>query len=100
MSARKKGEKPRGSARRAGGKALPFEKRLARLEEIVENLEAGEVPLEKSLGLYEEGLEHLRACHLAIDEAERKIRAVVRGRGGLRAEPFAPPEDDEGADEA
>ena len=90
MAARAKGSRGKGG-KGAGGETGTFEKRLARLERIVEDLERGDAPLEKSLVLYEEAVEHLRACHSLLDEAEGKIQALVRSGGGFRMKEFASP---------
>ncbi len=78
---------------------LPFEKCLARLERIVENLESGEVPLEKGLAFYEEGVGLLRECHRKLDEAERKIQVLVRSGGGFKLKDFAGKARDEASEE-
>ncbi len=67
----------------------PFEKALERLEEIVEILEAGDAPLEKSLALFEEGVALSRGCNKRLDEAERRLEALVRKAGGDVAEPLS-----------
>jgi len=59
-----------------------FEASLDRLEEIVELLEAGELPLEKSLTLFEEGVELSRRCNSRLDEAERRLEVLVRRADG------------------
>jgi exodeoxyribonuclease VII small subunit len=70
-------------ARESGGGEEPaFETSLERLEEIVEQLEAGELPLEESLSLFEEGVELSRRCNTRLDEAERRLEVLVRTAGG------------------
>ena len=67
-----------------------FEASLDRLEEIVDLLEAGELPLEKSLTLFEEGVELSRRCNTRLDEAERRLEVLVRRADGRdEAEPLA-----------
>jgi exodeoxyribonuclease VII small subunit len=69
--------------RKARGAGEPaFESSLDRLEEIVELLEAGELPLEKSLTLFEEGVELSRRCNTRLDEAERRLEVLVRKTDG------------------
>ena len=66
-----------------------FEAALARLEEIVEELEKGDLPLEKSLKLFEEGIKLSRVCNKRLEEAERKVEILVKDReGNIKAEPF------------
>ena len=59
-----------------------FEELLAKLEDIVGQLEAGAKPLEESLALYEQGVEALKRCHLILDRAEKRIRLLVKGADG------------------
>ncbi len=66
-----------------------FEAAMARLEEIVQELEKGEGSLEQSLKLFEEGIKLSRICSRRLDEAERKVEILVKGKDGeLKAEPF------------
>jgi exodeoxyribonuclease VII small subunit len=78
-------------------KAPTFEAALAKLEQIVQRLEKGELPLEESLVLYEEGVKLSRLCHTKLEEAEGKIELLLKdSRGDLvpgpdgrpRATPF------------
>ncbi len=73
-------------------KAEPLEKRLARLEAIVERLESGEVALEKSIDLYEEGRLLAAGCLEALEALEQRVRQV-KGEGvdgSLQTEEFEP----------
>ena len=65
-----------------------FEESLKKLEEIVEQLEKGEIPLEKSLALFEEGMKMSTACRKELEEAEGKVEILLRNQGKLQAEPF------------
>ncbi len=66
-----------------------FEAALARLEEIVQELEKGELPLEQSLKLFEEGIRLSRICTKRLDEAERKVEILLKDKNGaIKAEPF------------
>lgn len=50
-----------------------FEQALARLEEIADILEKGELPLADSLKLYEEGAQLASLCTKELTEARQKI---------------------------
>ena len=66
-----------------------FEAAMARLEEIVHALEAGNLSLEDSLRVFEEGTGLLRLCTRRLEEAERRIEILMQDEtGGTRAEPF------------
>jgi exodeoxyribonuclease VII small subunit len=57
---------------------IKFEDALARLEEIVQNLEGGNLPLEESLALYEEGMRLSSICSKKLNEAELKIQVLTK----------------------
>jgi exodeoxyribonuclease VII small subunit len=59
---------------------LPFEQALAKLEEIVRQLEDGNLSLDESLSSYEQGIHHLRHCHVLLQAAERKIMLLTEIR--------------------
>ncbi len=66
-----------------------FEAALARLEEIVQVLEQGDVPLEQSLKLFEEGIKLSRLCAKRLGEAERRVEILLKDRAGnISAQPF------------
>ncbi|MCH7680291.1 exodeoxyribonuclease VII small subunit [candidate division KSB1 bacterium] len=55
-----------------------FEQAIKRLEEIVAELEEGNLPLEESLKIYEEGVELTRFCSIKLNETEDKIKTLVK----------------------
>ena len=59
-----------------------FETLLAKLEEIVSQLEAGERPLDESLTLYESGVAALKRCHSILDKSEKRIRLLLQDAQG------------------
>ncbi|MCK9419803.1 MAG: exodeoxyribonuclease VII small subunit [Nitrospirae bacterium] len=66
-----------------------FERALARLEEIVQKLEQGDLPLEQSLKLFEEGIRLSRICNTRLEEAERKVEILLKDKAGnMVAKPF------------
>lgn len=50
-----------------------FEQSLAELEEIVRELENGEIGLEESLSRYEKGVGLLKRCYAQLQAAEKRI---------------------------
>jgi exodeoxyribonuclease VII small subunit len=70
-----------------------FEESLGELEQIVEQLEAGDLPLERSLELFEKGVRLSRECQKRLDEAERKVEILLKSEDGtVRAVSFDEPE--------
>jgi exodeoxyribonuclease VII small subunit len=66
-----------------------FEAALARLEEIVQELEKGDIPLEQSLKLFEEGIKLSRICNKRLEEAERKVEILIKDKDDVvKAVPF------------
>lgn len=66
-----------------------FETALARLEEIVQKLEQGDLPLEQSLKLFEEGIRLSRICNTRLEEAERKVEVLLKDKAGnMISKPF------------
>ncbi len=66
-----------------------FEAALARLEEIVQELEKGDIPLDQSLKLFEEGIKLSRVCNKRLEEAERRVEILLKDKNGtIKAEPF------------
>jgi exodeoxyribonuclease VII small subunit len=70
-----------------------FEEALAELDEIVHELEEGQLGLEKSLGRYERGVKLLRQCHQLLEGAQRKIELLsgVDDQGNPITRPMADP---------
>jgi exodeoxyribonuclease VII small subunit len=60
----------------------PLGDELARLEEIVRNLEDDDVELDTALALFEEGVARLRAARERLAAAELKVQAVLEAAGG------------------
>lgn len=54
-----------------------FEESLARLEEIVEEMEAGDLPLERAMALFEEGVALGTRCNAQLEEAEKRITILL-----------------------
>ena len=61
----------------AGKKKLELEKAMGELEDIVEQLEAGELTLDKSLKQFEKGVKLSRECQVALSAAEQKVQILM-----------------------
>ena len=59
-----------------------FEASLEALEEIVRQLEDGDLSLEKSLELFEQGIRLSRECQERLSQAERRIEILLRDNQG------------------
>jgi exodeoxyribonuclease VII small subunit len=69
-----------------------FEASLEALEQIVRQLESGDLPLEKSLELFEQGIRLSRECQERLSQAERRIEILLRDNQGRPVvSPFTEP---------
>ena len=72
----------------AAAKKFDLEKSLANLEELVEELESGDLPLETAMKKFEEGIKLTRGCQTALKEAEQKVQILLKSAGGEDLEDF------------
>lgn len=56
---------------------MNFEVKLKRLEEIVGEMESGDLPLERSLKLFEEGVKLSRECNERLQKAELEVKVLL-----------------------
>jgi exodeoxyribonuclease VII small subunit len=90
----------RPSADRAEAAETPpsFEEALAKLEEIVREMEGDQIPLEELLDRYEEGTRLRRLCEDRLESARGRIELLRKNRNGEDVfENFGAPAEEEGA---
>lgn len=59
-----------------------FEQSMSALEDVVRELERGDLPLEDSLKLFEQGVRLSRECQDRLRQAERRIEMLLRDDQG------------------
>lgn len=69
-------------------KKLEYEKAIAELETLVEQLEQGDITLEESLKLYERGVLLTRDCQDALQAADQKVQMLVNQAGNTELVDF------------
>ncbi len=69
-------------------KKFNLEKALKDLENLVEELESGDLPLEKAMQKFEEGIKLTRGCQAALKDAEQKVEVLLKSAGGEELEDF------------
>jgi len=72
---------------------IKFEKAMTRLENIIEELERGDLDIDKSLEIFEEGIKMSRLCSKKLNEAEAKIEKLSKGKKGDLITELFPMED-------
>jgi exodeoxyribonuclease VII small subunit len=65
-----------------------FEDSLTELEQLVSQLEQGDISLEESLKSFERGVTLTRICQKALQEAEQKVQVLIEKNGTQIMEPF------------
>ena len=66
-----------------------FEDSLAEIEQLVTQLEQGEISLEDSLKSFERGVNLTRVCQKALQAAEQKVQILIEKNGTHNLESFA-----------
>jgi len=77
----------------SSAKKFNLEKSLAELEELVEELESGDLPLDKAMKKFEAGIKLTRGCQAALKEAEQKVEILLKSADGEQLETFEVEED-------
>jgi len=65
-----------------------FEADLEALEQLVEQLEKGDLSLDESLKGFEQGVKLTRQCQNALKDAEQKVTQLLEKNGELTQAPF------------
>lgn len=58
---------------------VDLEQAMQDLEQIVEQLESGDLSLDKSLKQFEKGVKLSRDCQAALNAVERKVQVLIDG---------------------
>ncbi len=74
-------------------KKFNLEKALTDLENLVDELESGDLPLEKAMKKFEEGIKLTRGCQAALRDAEQKVEILLKSAGDEALEDFEVDED-------
>ncbi len=78
---------------------LKFEDAMARLDAIVEAMEAGEIGIEESIARYEEAMSLAAHCRQILTNAELRIKKIQADASGeIRAEPLVLGQNETGDD--
>ncbi len=88
-------ERKQGPTRKAApgpeASALDFEAAMERLEQIVTDLEEGELGLDQSIRSFEEGMELVRRCAHELKRAESQVKKLTAEASRILEEDFEIP---------
>ncbi len=69
-------------------KKVPFEVNLKSLEDIVEQLESGQLSLDDSMKAFESGVKLTRDCQQSLASAEQKVQVLIEKNGDMALQPL------------
>lgn len=73
-----------------------FEKAMKKLEQIVQELESGDLSLEKAIKKFEEGVQLSKFCSSKLDETEKRVTLLMQDtEGNVLEKPFLSENDTE-----
>lgn len=76
-----------------------FEENLKELEEILQQLEHGDLPLETALAKFEAGMRLIRICNQQLDAVDRKVEILLRDEAGnVITKPFQVSNENDGTE--
>lgn len=67
---------------------MTFEECLAKLNELVDQLENGKLDLDKSIDIYAEAVRYRDRCKAVLEEGERKVQKLMQTAEGTKKEEF------------
>lgn len=72
-----------------------FEDALDKLENIIREMEAGDLPLDSALKSFEEGIRLIRFCSAKLDESQRRVEELLEKDNSLQTKNFQDENNDE-----
>ena len=72
-----------------------FEDALEKLEKIVREMEAGDLPLDSALKSFEEGIRLIRFCSAKLDDTQRRVEQLLEKENALQIKSFQDEDVDE-----
>ena len=76
-----------------------FETALEELEQVVEQLESGDLSLEDALAAFEKGVGLVKLCNQKLTEVEKRVELLVKDKEGkLQLKPFEEVSEGDGDD--
>jgi exodeoxyribonuclease VII small subunit len=61
--------------------SVSFDQAIQKLEDIVRQLEQGDVALEDAISLYKKGMELSSVCHDKLQNAEKQLISIMNDNG-------------------
>lgn len=74
---------------KAKSSKIDFEKTLAELEQLVDEMESGELSLDQSLTKFEKGVALTKSCQQALKDAELRVNILLEKHGEVSLDVFS-----------
>ena len=65
-----------------------FEDKMQQLEQVVSELEKGDMNLDESLVKFEDGMKLAKECNKILEDAEKKVIILLEKNGEIEEEDF------------
>lgn len=65
-----------------------FEDKMQQLEQVVSELENGDMNLDESLVKFEDGMKLAKECNKILEDAEKKVTILLEKNGEIEEENF------------
>ena len=65
-----------------------FEDKMQQLEQVVDELEKGDMNLDESLVKFEDGMKLAKECNKMLEDAEKKVTILLEKNGEIEEEDF------------
>ncbi len=65
-----------------------FEDKMQQLEQVVNELEKGDMNLDESLVKFEDGMKLAKECNKILEDAEKKVTILLEKNGEIEEENF------------
>lgn len=65
-----------------------FEDKMQQLEQVVGELEKGDMNLDESLVKFEDGMKLAKECNKMLEDAEKKVTILLEKNGEIEEEDF------------
>ncbi len=79
---------PKEAATPSSDESLTFESAMRRLEEVVAEIEKGDLPLETLIARHEEGSRLVQVCTELLDSARKRVELVEENATGVLLKPL------------
>ena len=70
-----------------------FEKEMKQLEKLLDEMENEELSLEESIRKFEQGVKMVHKCQQALDQAERKIKVLMKKNSRMELDDYPADQD-------